>query len=89
VKERVKPARRRGFTRLSSKRQVTLPLAVVRQLGLAPGDVLRVDTEDDRVVLRREDGLAERRLRALDAVAGSMPGAYEPGELDRLRDEWR
>jgi aminoglycoside phosphotransferase (APT) family kinase protein len=30
-----------------------------------------------------------RRLRAIDAVAGSLAGAYEPGELDRLRAEWR
>lgn len=87
--ERVKPSRKRGFTRLSSKRQITLPLAVVRQLGLAPGDALRVETEDDHIVLRRPDSLAERRLRALDQVAGSLSDVYEPGYLDRLRDEWR
>ena len=58
-------------------------------MGLAPGDELRVETEGDRIVLSREEGLAERRLRAIDAVAGSMPGVYEPGYLERLRDEWR
>jgi hypothetical protein len=42
-----------------------------------------------RIVLSRAEGLAERRLRAIDAVAGSLAGAYEPGELDRLRAEWR
>jgi bifunctional DNA-binding transcriptional regulator/antitoxin component of YhaV-PrlF toxin-antitoxin module len=89
VSERVKTTRRRGFTRLSSKRQVTLPLAVVRQLGLVPGDALRVDAEGDRVVLRRPESLADRRLRALEQVAGGLAGAYEPGYLDRLRDEWR
>ena len=89
VHERVKPSRRRGFTRLSSKRQVTLPLAVVQQLGLAPGDELRVDADDDRIVLRRSDSLADRRLRALEQVAGSLADVYEPGYLDRLRDEWR
>jgi AbrB family looped-hinge helix DNA binding protein len=89
VKERVKLARRRGFTRLSGKRQVTLPLGVVEQLGLAPGDELRVDTDGDRIVLRREEGTAERRRRAIREVAGSMPGVYEPGYLDKLRDEWR
>jgi AbrB family looped-hinge helix DNA binding protein len=89
VTERVKPARRRGFTRLSGKRQVTLPLTVVLKLGLVPGDELRVETEDDRIVLRREDSLTERRLRALDDVAGSLPGVYERGYLDQLRDEWR
>jgi AbrB family looped-hinge helix DNA binding protein len=87
--DRVKPARRRGFTRLSTKRQVTLPLQVVEALGLAPGDELRVEVEGDRIVLRREDGLAARRLRAIDAVAGSLAGVYEPGYLNRLRGEWR
>jgi AbrB family looped-hinge helix DNA binding protein len=89
VNERVRPARRRGFTRLSAKRQVTLPLSVVEQLGLAPGDELRVAADGDRIVLTREDGLAERRRRAIREVAGSMPGVYEPGYLDKLRDAWR
>lgn len=86
---RVKLARKRGFTRLSSKRQITLPLKVVQELGLSTGDQLRVDTDGDQIVLSREEGLAERRLRAIREVAGGMPGAYEPGYLDRLRDEWR
>ena len=87
--ERVKPTRRRGFTRLSGKRQVTLPLRVVEELGLAPGDELQVEAEGNRIVLSRAEGIAERRLRAIDAVAGSMAGVYEPGYLDRMRDEWR
>ncbi len=81
--------RRRGYTRLSSKRQVTLPLKVVRALGLTTGDQLRVDTEGERIVLSREDSLAEQRLRAIQNIAGSMPDVYEPGYLDKLRDEWR
>jgi AbrB family looped-hinge helix DNA binding protein len=89
VEERVKPARRRGFTRLSSKRQVTLPLKVTKALGLAAGDELRVEMEGNRIVLSREDSLAERRRRAIRAAAGTMTGVYEPGYLDRLRDEWR
>ncbi len=72
-----------------ARRRPTLPIHVVEALGLAPGDVLRVDAEGSRIVLSRAEGLAERRLRAIDAVAGSLAGAYEPGELDRLRAEWR
>ena len=68
---------------------MTLPLQIVEALGLGPGDELRVEAEGDRVVLRREENLAERRLRAIDEAAGSLPGVYEPGYLDRLRDEWR
>lgn len=89
MKARVKPSRKRGYTRLSGKRQVTLPLQIVEALGLGPGDELRVEAEGDRVVLRREEDQTERRLRAIDEAAGSLPGVYEPGYLDRLRDEWR
>ncbi len=89
MEQRVKPARKRGFTRLSSKRQITLPLKVVRALGLTPGDRLRVDTAGEQIVLSRDEGLSERRLRAIREVAGSMAGVYESGYLDRLRDEWR
>ncbi len=89
MKGRAKPIRRRGFTRLSSKRQVTLPLNVVEALGLAAGDELRVERDGDRVVLSREDSLAERRRRAIREAAGALTGVYEPGYLDRLRDEWR
>jgi bifunctional DNA-binding transcriptional regulator/antitoxin component of YhaV-PrlF toxin-antitoxin module len=74
---------------MSEKRQVTLPLRVVEALGLAPGDEFRVDTDGARVVLSREESLADRRRRALREVAGSMTGTYEPGYLNKLRDEWR
>jgi AbrB family looped-hinge helix DNA binding protein len=87
--KRVKPSRRRGFTRLSSKRQVTLPLRVVEELKLKPGDELKVEVEGGRVVLARPDSLATRRRTALAEVAGALPGVWEPGELERLRDEWR
>ncbi|HXC78065.1 MAG TPA: AbrB/MazE/SpoVT family DNA-binding domain-containing protein [Candidatus Acidoferrum sp.] len=87
--KRVKPSRRQGFTRLSSKRQVTLPLRVVEQLKLKPGNELKVDAEGGRVVLARPDSLATRRRTAVAEVAGGLPGVWEPGDLERLRDEWR
>jgi len=87
--KRVKLQRRRGFTRLSGKRQVTLPLQVVKHLGLQPGDELKVEAEGGRVVLTRQEGLAARRLRAIHETAGALSGVWRPGDLDRLRDEWR
>lgn len=89
MKERIKLKRRRGFTRLSSRGQVTIPSEALAATGLSSGDELRVDVEGDRIVLSPSQSLAERRLAALADVAGSMPGVYEPGYLDRLRDEWR
>lgn len=86
---RTKLKRRRGYTRLSSKRQVTLPLADVAALGWTPGDELRVDAVAGQIVISAEDGPGERRRRAIRRVAGALTGVYEPGYLDRLRDEWR
>lgn len=87
--ERVKKPRRRGFTRLSSKRQVTIPLQALEQTGLGPGDELKVEVDGaGRIILTRAQDRADR-LRAIEETAGSLTGAYEPGYLDRLRDEWR
>jgi AbrB family looped-hinge helix DNA binding protein len=87
--KRVKVRRRRGYTRLSEKNQVTIPIDVVRALGLKPGDELRVESvHPGRIVLDRAVDV-ETRLRAIEETAGSMPGIWKPGDLDRLRDEWR
>jgi AbrB family looped-hinge helix DNA binding protein len=80
--------RRRGYTRLSRKNQVTIPVAVLAQVGVRPGDELKVDVEDGRVVLEPTLSLAERRRAVLDQFAGKFTGLYPPGYLDRLRDEW-
>jgi bifunctional DNA-binding transcriptional regulator/antitoxin component of YhaV-PrlF toxin-antitoxin module len=87
---RAKLTRRRGYTRLSSKRQVTLPLALVRELKLEAGDELRIEADGHgRVVLTKEPDRAAQRREAIAAVAGSVPGIWRAGDLDRLRDEWR
>ena len=82
--------RRNGYTRLSSKHQVTIPVVVVERVGAKPGDEFRVDVDDDgRILLVPERSLAERRLEAIDRIAGKYDGMYPPGYLDALRDEWR
>ena len=88
---RIKHGRRkRGHTRLSSKRQVTVPLAVTEELKLQPGDELKVEADTKgRIVLTPTMTLAERRLAAIEATAGSMTGVYEPGYLEKLRNECR
>lgn len=78
-----KRARRRGWTRISAKNQVTLPVDVVREAGLKPGDELRVELVGaGRISLIREDDVIAR-------YAGDMSDVYTPGFLDKLRDEWR
>jgi bifunctional DNA-binding transcriptional regulator/antitoxin component of YhaV-PrlF toxin-antitoxin module len=75
--------RRRGATTISSKHQVTIPVAALRAAGLEAGErlVARADGPG-RVVLEREhDVLAE--------FAGALTGAYAADTgLDALRDEW-
>ena len=81
--------RRRGHTRVSLKNQVTLPVDALKRAGLAAGDELRVEVDPaGRIVLSRAVS-PEDRLRAIEETAGSMPGVWKPGDLERLRDEWR
>jgi bifunctional DNA-binding transcriptional regulator/antitoxin component of YhaV-PrlF toxin-antitoxin module len=90
VSERVK--RKSGFTHLSSKRQITLPLAVVERAGLKVGEQLAVEVDArGRVIVSRPtgEGVGERRRRALRKAAGALPGVWPPGALDEIRDEWR
>ena len=85
----VKKARRRGYTRLSPKHQVTIPADTVEQVGLIPGDELRVEVDRaGRIVMSRPQDV-DRRLQALAELEWRFAGVWEPGELDRLRDEWR
>jgi bifunctional DNA-binding transcriptional regulator/antitoxin component of YhaV-PrlF toxin-antitoxin module len=89
VQKRVK--RRKGFTRLSPKRQITLPLAVVEHAGIKIGEELAVEADaEGRVIVSRPSGenLGDRRRRALERAAGALPDVWPAGALDDLRDEW-
>lgn len=72
------------MSRVSSKHQVTIPVRVLREAGLAAGDdvVIRASGHG-RIELERADDLISR-------YAGSLPaGTYPKGHLDQLRGEWR
>lgn len=82
MRREVKDHRRRGATRISSKHQITVPVDALRAAGLAPGDRLRVEADGrGRLVVTRVGDVVDR-------YAGSMPGVWQPGGLDALRDEW-
>jgi AbrB family looped-hinge helix DNA binding protein len=88
--DKTKQRRRRGYTRLSSKRQVTIPVAVLGQSGLGPGDELKVELDEaGRIVLVPVQTVAQRRERAIRETAGRLAGTFAHDDLDRLRDEWR
>jgi bifunctional DNA-binding transcriptional regulator/antitoxin component of YhaV-PrlF toxin-antitoxin module len=72
----------KAMARVSSKNQVTLPVAALRAAGLEPGDEATV-----RPIAAVEIIIAARGSR-VRRHAGIATGIYGPGELDRLRDEW-
>jgi bifunctional DNA-binding transcriptional regulator/antitoxin component of YhaV-PrlF toxin-antitoxin module len=81
--DRVKAtSRRRGYTRVSAKNQVTIPQDALIRAGLHVGDRLRAEARrPGELILVREDD-------PIDRFAGALTGAYAPNYLDDLRREW-
>lgn len=74
--------RRKGFTRVSRKNQVTLPVDALAIAGVGPGDSLMVEAKTSgEIILRREEDPLERYF-------GSMTGMFPADYLHDLRDEW-
>jgi bifunctional DNA-binding transcriptional regulator/antitoxin component of YhaV-PrlF toxin-antitoxin module len=71
------------MSKLSRKNQVTIPVGVLREAGLQPGDELRVRAAGrGRVEVERWSDL-------IDHLAGGLPsGTYPHGYLEGLRSEW-
>jgi bifunctional DNA-binding transcriptional regulator/antitoxin component of YhaV-PrlF toxin-antitoxin module len=74
--------RRRGYTRVSAKHQVTIPVDALQRAGIRTGDILRAEVRGPGEVLLVRDA------DPVTQYAGALSGVYAPGELDRLRDEW-
>ncbi len=74
---------------LSSKYQVTLPVAMVRALDLKPGDRIRVELEGEGMMLRPQP------QNLVEYFMGSMKGIYGKNkeEMDGYvrgeRESWR
>jgi bifunctional DNA-binding transcriptional regulator/antitoxin component of YhaV-PrlF toxin-antitoxin module len=74
--------RRRGFTRVSAKHQVTLPVDALERAGIRTGDTLRAEVRGPGEVLLVRD------TNPVAEYAGALTGVYTPRELDELRREW-
>lgn len=82
MEQRVKTTRRRGYTRVSAKHQVTIPMDALAQAGLRAGDRLRAEVRGPgEVALVREDDPLKR-------FAGALTDVYPTSYLDELRREW-
>lgn len=70
---------------LSGKYQITIPMKIVRTLGLKPGDKLAVEQVEDRIVMLKEPA------SWADYFTGSLKGVYgsTKEEIDRYIAEVR
>jgi AbrB family looped-hinge helix DNA binding protein len=72
----------RRRVRLSSKNQITIPVSVLRAMGVQPGDELEIAQNGREAVIRPAGDLPWMRF------VGRLPGMWPEGHLDALRDEW-
>jgi bifunctional DNA-binding transcriptional regulator/antitoxin component of YhaV-PrlF toxin-antitoxin module len=82
MKPRVKEHRRRGYTRVSAKHQVTLPVDALHQAGIQTGDRLRAEVRGPGAVLLVRD------VDPVEQFSGALTDVYPAASLDELRDEW-
>ncbi|MCP9489029.1 MAG: AbrB/MazE/SpoVT family DNA-binding domain-containing protein [Solirubrobacteraceae bacterium MAG38_C4-C5] len=69
------------LAKISRKNQITIPVDVLRETGIEPGDqlIIRVAGPGHLTLERRRDVVQE--------VAGALTGTYPAGYLDELRRE--
>lgn len=79
---RVKETRRRGYTRVSAKHQVTLPVDALQRAGIRTGDRLRAEVRGPGAVLLVRD------VDPVGEFSGALTDVYPVGGLDELRHEW-
>jgi AbrB family looped-hinge helix DNA binding protein len=73
-------------SRISSKNQITIPVEVLREMSLKPGDRVEFHiNKDNRLVVTPVDS---EWLKTLDEVLGSMTDVYEGFDLQKEREAW-
>jgi len=70
-----------AITRITSKGQVTVPVAIRRALGLKPRDRLAFTLEDGVATLRKAESI-------VDKLAGSVKYEGPPLDFKKLREEF-
>ncbi len=89
LKKSTTPRTRRGratTSRISSKNQITIPVEVLREMSLQPGDRVEFHLDkNNRLVVTPTDS---EWLKTLDEVLGSMSGMWDGFDLRKEREEW-
>ena len=81
------PAQRKGRTstsRLSSKNQLTVPVDILRRVGLEAGDEVEFAVNDAGFI---QIGVAGSRNSVLDLV-GAFPGIFDTFDQESERATW-
>ena len=88
-KKSTAPRPRRGratSSRIRSKNQITIPVEVLREMSLKPGDRVQFHLDKaNRLVVTPIDS---EWLKTLDEVLGSMSGMWDGFDLRKEREEW-
>lgn len=72
--------------KISSKNQITIPVAALAAARVKPGDYLEVKVVGDGEI--RLSRYHDPRLDLLNEIIGSAPGISEATNLEELRNEW-
>lgn len=81
--------RPRHFVTETDDLAVALDAATRRWPDLSrPQLLLRLALEGGRLVRQRDEERRQRRIAAVQRHSGILTGAYGPGYLDTLREEW-
>ena len=74
-------------SRISSKNQITIPIDVLREVNLKPGDQIKfmIDKEE-RIVLA--PAAEQEWKKTLRAMAGTMPRLRQNFDYKKEREEW-
>ncbi len=65
------------ITRLRAKNQITLPASVVAAVGFKEGDIVRVEADQDRVVITAQELHDRGRTYTMSDLLDAASGLYE------------
>jgi AbrB family looped-hinge helix DNA binding protein len=71
-------------TRLSTKSQIVIPISIRKLLDLNPGDMVEIDAEGERIIIRKAHSSS---LKQLEECISDVWKGYDE-KLNTMREEW-